>query len=279
MSEEKREEVKAGRKARRKQRRKKRRAVATEKERRRDEISGDKAFAATVKANLKSGVPRGVPHCEWDGTDFVPTRPKPPPRVDVNVSIMHAAHKKFGVDWRGSRRGIHQSRNVPSIADSGCQTCSAGTDVLELLGCPRTYLVPTSHQIVGITDSRLNIAGSVMLRIEIGGKITRQMVHVSTNTQGLYLSETALMDLGIISKDFPNPPNKGESGANATAAPNCTDENGVPCIPRTATPDRPNEIPCAPTKENIDFLERWLLEYFSSSAFNTCTHQPLQGMT
>ena len=48
---------------------------------------------------------------------------------------------------------------------------------------------------------------------------------------------------------------------------------------RTATPDRPEAIPFEPTLANREKLERWFLEYFSSSAFNTCTHSPLQSMT
>ena len=48
---------------------------------------------------------------------------------------------------------------------------------------------------------------------------------------------------------------------------------------RSTTPERPNRIPFAPIKENRQKLQQWLVEAFASSAFNTCTHQPLQGMT
>ena len=160
--------------------------LAQERRRRKDEESGDRSFAHVMKSQMPTN---GIPHCEWDGTDFVPTRPSPSPKITVNVSIMHAAHKKFGVTWKGSRRGAFKSHAVDAIADSGCQTCSAGFDTLERIGCPVPYLVPTNHRIVGITDSFLDIVGSVLLRIEVAGKITRQMVHVSRNTRGLYLSE------------------------------------------------------------------------------------------
>ena len=83
-------------------------------------------------------------------------------------------------------------------------TCTAGIDVLRHL-CPVEYLVPTRHRIVGITESSLHIIGMALLHIttESGGE-TRQVVYISENIKGLYLSETALKELGVIDPDFPN---------------------------------------------------------------------------
>ena len=50
------------------------------------------------------------------------------------------------------------------------------------------------------------------------------------------------------------------------------------CIPRSEPPEKPEKIPFPPTKENRGKLKAWLLENFESSAFNTCTHQPLKEM-
>ncbi len=261
-------------------RQRKRRAKQREKKRRKEEESYDRHFAHAMKI----AVSKGIPHCEWNGTDFVPTRPKPPPRVDVAISMMHGAHHKLGIRWRGSRRGAYRRHAKSAVADSGCQTCSAGLDVLEEIGCPLEYLIPTSHRIVGITDSLLDIAGSVFLRIEVAGRTTRQMVHVSTNTSGLYLSERALEELGIISNKFPLPSaSEGQSPENVdtsqcNSSTSCADESDTPCVSRTNTPDRPAEIPFAPTKENVPLLEKWFRETFASSGFNTCPHQPLQSM-
>lgn len=258
----------------------------------REEMSEDKSFAQAMKMDMK----KGLPHCEWDGTDFVPTRPKPSPKVKVNVTLMHAAHKKFGCQWEGSRKGTYKSHTVEAVADSGCQTSSAGMDILEQIGCPEPYLVPTSHRIVGITDSFLDIVGSVFLRIEVAGKITRQMVHVSRNTRGLYLSETALSQLGLVHEEFPHPRRSRAQLAESimcvgivsppenshTSAPgdvsNCGEGTNVPCVQRTSTPDRPEKIPIVPSKENAPKLKRWLLWAFRSSGFNICSHQLLQGM-
>ncbi len=229
-----------------KERQRKRRAATLEQKRLSDERFEDRYFAATLRHDLKRGqlnAPSPPPHCEWDGTDFVPTRPKPSPKLDVNITVMHAAHEKFGVRWSGSRKGIYKPRVAEAVADSGCQTCSAGIDVLEKIGCPLEYLVPTSHRIVGITDSLLDIAGAALLRIEVGGQVTRQMVHISKNTRGLYLSETALGELGLLPQDFPKSSESGSSEKQASSGPSsskiaaaCTEDASTPCIKRTPAP-------------------------------------------
>ena len=101
----------------RKARQKKRKAFAQERQNRREEKSEQKSFAAVMLAQSK----KGVPHCEWNGSAFVPTRPKPSPRMDVNASIMHVVHEKFGSRWTGSRKGAYASRKANGITDSGCQ--------------------------------------------------------------------------------------------------------------------------------------------------------------
>ena len=216
---------------------------------------------------------------EWNGTEFSPSAPAPSPRLEVKVTLMPAAHKKLGIDWSGSRKNLHQSHFTNALTDSGCQTCTAGQDFLEDIGCPLSYLVPTSHRIMGITSSSLGIIGSVLLRIEVGGEVTRQMVHVSKNVRGLYLSETALKQLKILKEDFPRQ-SLCASGTEEPRGAHCCIDDGAPtCLKRSPTPKRPSKIPFDPIPENRKKLERWLVKEFAASAFNTCTHQPLQGMT
>lgn len=198
---------------------------------------------------------------------------------------MHAAHNKFGVRWKGSRRGTFAPHTVTAYADSCCQTCTAGTDLLEQIGVPESYLVPTRHRIVGITNSALDISGALLLRIEVAGKITRQMVHVSRNTHGLYLSERAMLDLGLLPEGFPGisksqaAPESVENCSRSTSAAASCDEDDALCVERTPTPDIPEELPFPATKENLPRFEQYFLSTFKSSAFNTCTHQSLQELS
>ena len=177
---------------------------------------------------------------------------------------------------------MFETRRSKGLADTGCQTCTAGMDFLEHIGCPTSYLVPTNHRIKGITKAGLGIIGSVMMRFQLGNQVTRQMVHISNNIKGLYLSETALMELGVIHRDFPEQEH-GCTCSSCVGVPpvvcSCTDDGAEVCMERTETPSRPETIPFEPVPENVERLEKWLLEHFASSAFNTCTHSPLQSMT
>ena len=217
---------------------------------------------------------------EWDGENFVPRSPAYSPYINVETTLMQSAHTKLGVRWQGKTRGAFQPRKIKGLADTGCQTCNGGLDFLNEINCPVSYLVPTSHRIHGITQDGLDIIGSVMLRMSINGHTTRQMVHISKNTRGLYLSETALKELGVISQEFPNDTcNHSTVNAVSSASACCTDDGADVCVERGPTPPRPVELPFEPTKENIPKFEQYFLDTFKESAFNTCTHQRLQGMT
>ena len=43
-------------------------------------------------------------------------------------------------------------------------------------------------------------------------------------------------------------------------------------------PTKPTTVPFAPVAENRQKLQDWLLDYYSSSTFNVCDHQPLPMM-
>ncbi len=160
------------------------------------------------------------------------------------------------------------STTVIATADSGCQTCTAGPEILTKLKCPYTYLIKTKHRIVGITDAPLDIIGTIFLQISIGDRTTKQMVYISQNCCGFYLSQTAMKDLRIVNESFPN----NHTSAASTSG-TCT------CSKRTATPARPTQIPFKPTADNIPKLKQWLFNAFGSSSFNQCPHQPLPTMT
>ncbi len=198
-------------------------------------------------------------------------------KLSVGITVMHAAHQAMGKRWSGSRKGIYQMVTAEAVADTGCQTCIAGQDILEQIKCPESYMIPTSHRIVGITDDSVGIVGAVLLRIAVGEKSTRQMVYISNNIDGLFLSRTALEDLGVIRKSFPSADAKGSRAFECKSE--GVDTTQCSCPSRTATPHHPDSIPFNATPENVPRLKEWLLSEFAASAFNTCSQQPLQEMT
>ena len=221
---------------------------------------------------------RCQPHLQLYQGQYVPRAPAPSPMLTVDINVMHDAHKSLGKCWQGSRKGIFDATTVDAIADTGCQTCTAGIDILESLSCPQRYLIHSNHKIVGITEDSLQIVGAILLRITIGKRTTRQMVHISKNIRGLFLSKTALIQLGIINDKFP-------AQTAVSHVMQCksdgTSTNTSPCLcaARSPTPEHPTSIPFPPTSENVPKLKEWILSAFASSAFNTCTHQSLQEMT
>ena len=218
------------------------------------------------------------PHLVWNGSDFAPGRPAPPPKLKIDVTLMRAAHRKFGCRWK--EKGWKQSPlMIDAVADTGCQTCTAGTDIIKQL-CPLEYLVPTRHKIVGITDTSLSVVGMALIQISCkNGRETKQAVYVSERIQGLYLSESALKELGLVSGEFPHQGFEGDLVRSQSVK--STDEKLIECecLPRMPTPTRPSNLPYEPIVENIPRMKKWLLDKFKSSAFNTCAHQPLQTMT
>ena len=101
---------------------------------------------------------------------------------------------------------------------------------------------------------------------------TNQVIYICENARGLYLSESALRGLGCISPSFP----KNSTSSCSTLS---SSQEKCSCPRRSPTPKRPSQIPFTPSEVNVKKLEEWILEYYKSSAFNTCEHQPLPQMT
>ena len=206
---------------------------------------------------------------EWNKNHqkFVSQRPAPPPMIDVQIGVISLSGE------------IAKTVNAKtrSCADSGCQTCTAGSDILKRLDVKTNELLNTKHNILGITDSSLNVIGALTVEIKFRGAISRQLLYIASNIQGVYLSETALKDLGVLPQDFPN--GSPSQTAAASVPVDNNDEGKCKCLPREGAPERPSCMPIPPTRENRGKLKQWLIDAFSNSAFNTCSHQTLNVMT
>ena len=118
------------------------------------------------------------------------------------------------------------------------------------------------------------------------------MVYISDSTDLFYLSRHAMEQLQIIGPNFPSvgafaSPELPEQPPTAVHSVSTSEENhtNTPfekaecgCYLRAAPPPRPTELPFAPTKENIPAMREWLLNHFSASVFNKCTHQRMPFM-
>ena len=211
----------------------------------------------------------------WNGTKFCAQAPEPPPAITVTASIMYHAHQSFRSKGRNAAWPPTE-HSLQAFTDTCAQTCTSGPEILSLLQCSPSFLVPTSHGIHSITDKALEIMGALLLLIRIGNHQTRQVVYVAKNIHGLYLSQTAMKDPGIIPQTFPNVTDTTSVNATTTKGPH---KAPCGCLLCTAPPAHPEQLPLPPTMENHAKLETWILNHYASSAFNTCPHQPLQTMT
>ena len=90
-----------------------------------------------------------------------------------------------------------------SLADTGARTSSVSSDVCGKLGLEHDDHLPTEMIVNGATGHPLDMKGAILAKIQVGQVSTCQMMYIADNTIGSVLSRKALIDSGIISKNFP----------------------------------------------------------------------------
>ena len=220
-----------------------------------------------------------IPHGTWIDGQFQKQAPEKAPVIDVRISIQHSAHKVMGKHWSGPKKDMGNVYEVKgNVADTGAQTITAGLEILSQLRCNKSYLLKTRHRINGITADGLGVQGALMVNIEAGGRQTRQIIYICDNIKGIYLSLTALKELGVVPIDFPIANSFSTHSQGSTSSKECTNLAKCGCPKRESPPALPTTIPYEPIEENKERLKDWILEHYAASAFNVCPHQPLQSM-
>lgn len=187
--------------------------------------------------------------------------------------------------------------NPHAMADTGCQSCLASIKIINRLGLNRDDLIPVTMKMHAANDKGIIILGAAILRFsgkdKSGGLAeTRQITYVTDTSDKLFPSREACIALGMITDNFPT---IGETTINQTniaaAGPaNMSDEcsthahsdSGLmadcDCPRRRPPPPPPTKLPFPATEENRGKLQQYLTDYYKSSTFNTCEHQPLPLM-
>ena len=208
------------------------------------------------------------------------------PFIKLSVKIQKEDYDHFGLHLSVLPNTIF----VDAMADTGCQSCLAGSKLIEELKLPSKDLITVSMQMHSADNRDIPILGAVILMLS--GKdqsgderTTRQIIYITDSTDKLFLSRGACVDLGIISARFPTvgeiPIQEGHlMPSSANCASSCEDETPLDCDcpKRTKPPPLPTSLPCPATEENVMQLKQYLLDYYRSSTFNTCEHQLLPMM-
>ena len=241
-----------------------------------DELSGHTAIPNTYSTRTDATCSATLAHHMFDDASqrWHRQASRPQPTVDLELSIDPTDYNSLGLECPTRTATITQQ----AIADTGCQSCLAGTNLLHRLGIMEDELVPTSMRMYAANGNPIELRGTVILRISGQSqglrRETRQFVYITPSTKALYLSRDACRDLGIIDSEFPS------IGLVSTLADDIppTDSQPCSCPTRQLPPPMPTDLPMEATEENTEPLRQWLVDYYSSSTFNTCEHQPLTKM-
>ena len=209
---------------------------------------------------------------EWDRAqcEFTPAPAKEQPFVKLNLTVMSDQMRSWHCKiTRAEESNMPWEIPSPGLADTGAQTMSGGRQLMAKLGLQEHQLLKTRHQIVGAGGTHLGVLGAVFLRITnpANRKMTRAICYICENEDVTIFSRTVCEELGVVRIQ-----EEESSRSDSRTPPDCS------CPPRTPAPPPPSSIPFEPVEENVPKLEAWLLEYYSSSGFNVCPHQPLQKM-
>ena len=125
------------------------------------------------------------------------------PRVHLDITINRHDYKDFGV-----KCPKFKSSSSSAITDSGAQLNLWSLTECISSGFCMEDLIPVSMGLEAANKSPISIEGALFLRLSgtspSGEVITcAALVYISREAQGFYLSMESMMDLGIITRDFP----------------------------------------------------------------------------
>ena len=221
-----------------------------------------------------------VEHHVYEGK-WVARPSKPHPIMTVKLTPLPEDHEKLG---QPLKRSNPTSIDIPMVADSGCQSSIIPLRSALAMGIDKNDIFPVKLSMRGAIEEDLGVEGGIFVEVsttDVSGaqKTTKQLVYVSRRIGKAFLCREALVALGAIPVNFPTVPVSWPQDALGTVEDNVSMQ--CQCPKRSALPPpKPTQLPegIAATDENVPALKDWLLDYYASSAFNTCEHQPLPMM-
>ena len=238
------------------------------------------AFVSAVKTSTPNSAK--LEHLRYlpSSKTWVERTSKPQPYIKISLSTCRS-------DYRTIHHPLSKEGHTTThaMADTGCQSCLMSVRTARALGLtPRDYL-KARMRMSAANGNDIRILGAALVNLSLDDKGTRrtskQMIYITDAVNKLFLSLEACVDIGLVPSDFPH-----HTECHAlpdTTTPRVTRINlpdrTCDCLQRQLPPPLPSTLPFPATKENRAKLERYLLERYKSSTFNTCEHQPLPMMS
>ena len=219
--------------------------------------------------------------------------PKASPTVEVSISLDRPAYKELGLNAPDLVRkaGAGYARARTATPDTGAQLTVMNESELQTLGIKKNSIFPLALSINTVTKQSIDLIGGVFLKFTMYNRrtnttvLTRQLCYISKTVHGIYLSEEACSDLQLIPVSFPQPHEEHEISTIVKTTKKCSNTGVGPdsstvcsCPRRTLPPEDEPQLPCAPTKENLQVIKQYILDRYASSGFNCCEQQKLPLM-
>ena len=221
-------------------------------------------------------------HCVYNATQDTLVKKPSAPQPTLSLYTTHYPCDTRALGLRTPLRRPTKAALVSVVADTGCQSCLAGTNLLSKLGLTERYLSKTRLHMSAANGNNLDIIGAIALRLSDSaspsGTETRQVVYICRDTSDFFLSRGACVALGIVPRNFPGVGQSQQPLAEVSTCSAASESSmtaACECPRRQPPPPPPQGLPY-PT--NRSKLEQWLLSHYKASTFNTCHHQPLRPM-
>ena len=234
-----------------------------------DENSSTSYFLAIGRGSPSVRLKDKVPHIEWNGKTFVRSDPQPLPKLKVRMTPMHLLGRTTKDDSNT------KCVDLEVYTDTCAQTCVSGRYVLSKLNMDERDLVPTSHNIMGVSGKYLDILGILTVKFDYRDCSSYAAVYICNDIIGFFVSPKVQVDLGILPTGYPL---SSVSAVQSTFPDKGSRKAKCGCLLRQEPPPLPNAIPFPATGENRSRLEQWILDRYAGSAFNACEHQRLPAM-
>ena len=200
---------------------------------------------------------------------------QPHPTVNVCINTNDDDYDKFHI-----KTPPYVSFNVEAVVDSGAQCCLWGWSECKQAGFRRKDLISVTQKLNGVSNSKLSIYGALLLRFTGTSTSGDQfnaaaVVYISPDVKRFYMSQDVMIQLRIVPPSFPSigSANLLEVSANSNVS------NSCPCLPRSKSLGRIEQLPFAATEENIPAMKNYLLDRYKNNVFNQCIHQRIPKMT
>ena len=160
-------------------------------------------------------------HCIYDPSHDTWVKKYSAPQPTLGLYATHYPCDTRALGLQTPLRRPTKATLVSVVADTGCQSCMAGTNLLSKLGLNLRHLSKTRLQMTAANRNNLDIIGAIALRLSDsaaqGGIDPRQIIYICRDTSDFFLSRGACVELGIVPPNFPNGCQKRQSTAEVSA--------------------------------------------------------------